>query len=91
MINALLIGFSNLFVYCYFGKLSTESFEKMSNCVNESNWHELSIDLQKYFVLIIQNIQRPVFYHGSKLIVLNLETFTGVSRIKYFFFSVLEI
>lgn len=79
MIVGILLGFSNLFVYCYFGNLATESFEKIEDFVNEFNWHELPVDLQKYFILIIQNSQKPLFFHGSKVIVLNLETFSRVS------------
>lgn len=79
LLIALFVGISNLFIYSYFGKLATESFNKISGCVYEFNWHELPIDLQKYFILMIQNTQRPYFYHGFKIVILNLETFTGVS------------
>lgn len=80
----LIVGFSSslsyLFLYCYFGKLATESFQKMTDCMFESNWQELPINLQKYLILMIANMQRPLHYHGSRIAVLNLVSFTKVSR-----------
>lgn len=67
-----------LFLYCFYGKLATDSFGSMAVCMFESNWQDLPVDLQKYFILVIGNAQRPLFYHGSGLAVLNLETFTKV-------------
>lgn len=78
---ALLIGLSNLFVYCYFGKLATDSFFKMSDCLYNANWHALPIKLQKYFILMIQHSQQPLSYHGFKMVIFNLETFMAVSII----------
>lgn len=71
----------NLFIYCYFGKLATESFENMANHFFESNWYELPIDLQKYFVMMIGNAQRPIHYHGSGIAILNLDTFKNVCAV----------
>lgn len=69
----------NLFLYCYFGKLATDSYSKMSDCLYNMNWRKQPIKLQKYFVLMIQNIQKPVYYHGFDVATLNLETFLKVS------------
>lgn len=74
--------FSNLvadiFVYCYFGKIATYSFSKMADLLYELNWNELPIRHQKYVILMIANMQRPLYYHGFHVITLNLETFTKV-------------
>lgn len=67
-----------IFVMCFFGKMATESFEKMSYCLFEFDWHRLPVHLQKYFILMIGNTQRPLFYHGFGICILNLETFTKV-------------
>lgn len=72
------IGISTLLFYCYFGKVATESFEMMPDCVFGMNWYEQPIDLQKYFILMIRNMQRPVYYHGFEVAKLNLETFVKV-------------
>lgn len=79
LINAFFVVIFYVFVMCFFGKSATESFEKMSDSLYESNWQELSIDLQKSFILMIQNTQRPLFYHGFGVCILDLETFAKVS------------
>lgn len=72
-------GISNLFCFCYFGKLSIDSYEKMVDCVFETNWYDAPVELQKYFIMMIANMQRPLHYHGFKVAVLDLETFSAVS------------
>lgn len=92
---------ANLFVYCFFGKLATDSYGEMATCLFESNWQVLPIDLRKYLILMIGNAQRPLYYHGFKIAVLNLETFLKVGTIQIeniqkngfyliFFFTVVE-
>lgn len=76
----------SLFVYCFFGKLATTSFEEMANCTYESNWQQLRVDLQTYLILMIGNMQRPIYYHGFGVAVLNLETFCKVTK-NYFNFE----
>lgn len=78
---AVIVGATNLFVFCFYGKLATDSYEKMTKCVFESNWQELPVDLQKYLILMIGNAQRPLYYHGFRIAVLNLETFCTVTQI----------
>lgn len=74
-----LFGMSTLFTFCYFGKLSTTSFENMADCMYENNWYEWSIESQKHIVIMIMNAQRSIYYHGFGVALLNLETFTKVS------------
>lgn len=73
-------GMVNLFIYCYFGKMSTDNFAKMSDCVYfEMKWDRLSVKLQTYVVLMIQNMQRPIFYRGFDVATMDLNTFLRVS------------
>lgn len=51
----------------------------MADCLFESNWQGLPVDLQKYVILMIKQSQEPLFYHGSGIAVLDLETFSSVS------------
>lgn len=71
---------SSPFVYCYFGKNSTDCYANMADRLYEINWQHIPIDLQKYFILIIGNMQRPLFYHGFQIFVVNLETFQQVRK-----------
>lgn len=67
-----------MFVLCFFGKIASESFEKMTDYLYETNWPEYPVQLQKYFILLIANTQKPIHYVGSGIAVLNLNTFLKV-------------
>lgn len=76
-------GLSILFLHCYFGKLATDSFLNMTDCLFECNWQDLPIELQKYFIMLIENAQRPLYYHGFKIAVIDLVTFAKVKLTIY--------
>lgn len=78
IVGSTMNGMSALFIYCYFGKLATESYAKMSDCVFEMVWYEQPYELRKYFLLMITNMQKPIYYHGFGVATLNLETFVNV-------------
>lgn len=80
VITTFSVGLVNLLIYCYLGKSATESHGKMSDCIYYNiKWYKLSIELQKHFILMIKNMQKPIYYHGFGVIYLNLETFTKAS------------
>lgn len=80
MVAQATFGMVNLFIYCYFGKMTTENFAQMSDCVYfDMKWRELPVKLQTYIALMIQNMQKPVFYHGFDVAVMDLNTFLRVS------------
>lgn len=80
VIVVLIVGATNLYLYCYFGKLSTESFAKMTECLFECEWQRMEIRVQKYLIMMIANSQKPIYYHGFSVAVLDLETFAKVSE-----------
>lgn len=53
----------------------------MNGSLFEANWYEMPIQYQKYFIIIIQNMRQSLFYHGSSLAILNLETFITVTNV----------
>lgn len=73
-----IVGIANLFVFCYFGKLTTESFTKFADYVYDLNWQKFGIDLKKSAILIIQLAHRPLYYEGYGIFILDLQTFTQV-------------
>lgn len=75
---SLLVGTGSLYLFCYFGKLATESFENMSDCAYNANWLQFDIALKKYVILMIQNAQYSLHFHGYGMLILNLQTFTQV-------------
>lgn len=74
----LMAGLVTLFVYCFLGKVATESYENMADCLYDCNWFEYPIDLQKCLIRMIQNTQQSLYYHGFDVAVLNLTTFSKV-------------
>lgn len=78
LIFAAFVGCSNLFVYCFFGKMATESFMNIADSFYESNWQSLPNETQKYFIVIIANAQKPIYYYGFGIAILNLESFCSV-------------
>lgn len=69
----------NLFLYCHFGKRTTDEYAGLANDLFDSNWFELPVQLQKYFPRMISNAHIPLAYNGLHLVYLNLETFLRVN------------
>lgn len=84
ILNTSIIGMSTILLYCYYGKLASDSYVEMSDCVFDMNWHEQPSELQKYFVLIIQHMQKTVYYHGFDMVTLDLRTFIKVNSLRLF-------
>lgn len=72
------VGLMILFLYCFFGKMATESFAKICDRVFEMNWQKLPLKSQKYVILMITNMQIPLYYHGFEVAVMDLNTFVRV-------------
>lgn len=69
---------SNMFMCCYLGKLASDSYKQIADSIYQSNWYELIVDLQKFFIMMIANAHIPRQYHGYGLVTLNLEAFCKV-------------
>lgn len=85
VISNTVIGMSTLLLYCYFGKLASESYEAMPVCVYNMNWYEQPSQVQKYVILMIANMDKPICYHGFEVAELNMETFVKVDCIYFHF------
>lgn len=79
-----MVATANLFLYCFFGAMATESYEQMAECLYKSKWYERPTHLQKYFIIMIGNMQRPLCYHGFGLAILNLQTYSTVNSFEFF-------
>lgn len=69
---------SQMFLFCFFGKIATDSYQKLSVSLYQSDWINSPIELQKYMILIMQNSQQPHIYHGFRIVYLDLETYVKV-------------
>lgn len=73
-----IIGFFKIFLYCLFGRLATDQFDELSNYLFDSDWPNLPVKLQKYYILMLANVQQPHYFDGFGVLVLDLETFRKV-------------
>ena len=60
--------------------MATDSYKQMSDSVFEMNWPELPNSSQKFIILMIENMQKPLYYHGFGIVNLDLETFAKVKH-----------
>lgn len=81
VLMSLLVSSANLYLYCYYGNRSTTDYAKMAHYLYESNWYTYPAELQKYFKMMIENAQLPLFYHGFRIVQLNLETYLKVKSV----------
>lgn len=58
--------------------MATAQFEQLSTYLFESNWLNLPLKLQKYYVLMLANAQQPLHFNGFGIVILDLKTFTKV-------------
>lgn len=79
LLISVLVAMSILFLYCYGGKFATDQTQKICDCVYELNWPDLPHKLQKYVILMLSSMQRPLYYHGFNIVFLDLSTFSQVS------------
>lgn len=80
-----------MFLYCYLGKLATESYEKMADCLFESDWQKLPVALQKYVIVMIADMQKPICYHGFGMYKLDSQTFIAVSHFNGVIFNKMKL
>lgn len=59
--------------------MTTDCYGKMADCLFESNWQGLPVDLQRSLILMIKQSQKPLYYHGFGIAILDLVTFRDVS------------
>lgn len=82
MLFAMIITGLTLYLYCYYGKHATDSYASYADCLFNSKWLALPVNLQKYYILMIAHAQKPLFYQGYGIVKLDLETFSKVSTFK---------
>lgn len=81
----LIIAMTNVFwlyFHCLLGKVLTDWFNQLPNHLFYSKWYKSTNELQKFFILMIQNAQQPLFFEGLGIYTLNLQSFSHVSRVE---------
>lgn len=68
----------NLYVDCYLSSVTTDQFLILIERLFEFDWYKLPVDEQRYFMLMIGNMQQPIAYDGFHVFSLNLATYSKV-------------
>ena len=89
-----------MFIYCTVGEMVSTEAEKVCVAVyNETNWYRYPPHIRRYLIMIIQQMQQPLYLFGLGLNAweCSLENFTNVnyngrssyqwSRMTFFFSS----
>lgn len=74
-----------LFVFCYFGEKVTGAFDKLSDCIYQTDWYRFPVELRKYVVIMLLFAQKPVYMLAFKKFQCTLRTFEQVNSHKYWF------
>lgn len=78
VLNVFATSAANLYLYCMAGARLTTNCIMFSDALFESNWWKMPNHLQKYFILLIAETQKPLFLEGYGIIRITLEAFTKV-------------
>lgn len=85
MVLAMATGFENMVLYNSFGQMTSNSFADIGDDFYAGPWLKLPIHLQKSFILMIQNAQKPRRYDGFGVAHLDLSTLGEVRALNLFF------
>lgn len=56
---------------------------EMSDCVYHLEWYMMPPKRQKIVILMIAGLQKPVYYHGAGIVILELNMFVRVSIVGF--------
>lgn len=62
----------------------TDNALKYADIIFDSDWHKIPNELQKYYIIMIGETQRPIYLDGYGLIRVSLEAFSRVRHSIYF-------
>lgn len=79
MVLAMATGFENIILYNSFGQMTSNSFADIGADFYDGPWLKLPIHLQKSFIMLIQNAQKPLRYDGFGVAHLDLNTLGEVN------------
>lgn len=82
LVSLVLLSTGVVFIYCYMGTFTTDQFQLYADISYKSMWYKFPVRLQKYYVFILADSQRPRYFNGLGFIDLNLVTFAKVKSYK---------
>lgn len=81
LINVMIIfglSLAQVFGYSYLGSQLTEEADAVGKAIYDLPWYEHSIELQRFYRLIIQRTQRPTGITGATFFIVQRTTFASV-------------
>ena len=70
-----------MFLYCEFGEMVTNQFNELNERFSKCNWYLLPIEMQRMFVIVMANTQRPAMIQGYANVVCTRESFKQVRKL----------
>lgn len=77
-LNVLFTSTANLYLICLGGDVVSRNFIMYADCLFETDWYKMANPLQKYFIIMIAETQKPLYFDGYSIININLEAFSKV-------------
>nr|AXY87599.1 odorant receptor 32 [Culex quinquefasciatus] len=93
LVNVMVLFWLSLletFGYSYLGSKLTEQADEVGAAIYDLPWFEHSVELQRYYRLMLQRVQRPTGITGAKFFVVQLATFGSVVQMSYSYYLVLK-
>ncbi|KAL9708376.1 hypothetical protein quinque_011894 [Culex quinquefasciatus] len=93
LLNVMIIFLLTLvqtFGYSYLGTELAEEAEAVGKAIYDLPWYEHSVELQRFYRLMIQRTQRPTGITGAKFFIVQLTTFASVVQMSYSYYLVLR-
>ncbi|KAL1401909.1 hypothetical protein pipiens_006316 [Culex pipiens pipiens] len=93
LVNVMVLFWLSLletFGYSYLGSKLTEQADLVGAAIYDLPWYEHSVELQRYYRLMLQRVQRPTGVTGAKFFVVQLATFGSVVQMSYSYYLVLK-
>ncbi|EDS41960.1 olfactory receptor [Culex quinquefasciatus] len=78
------------FGYSYLGSELSEEAAAVGTAIYDLPWYDHSVELQRYYRLIIQRTQRTTGIFGLRFFLVQLTTFANVMQMSYSYFLVLK-
>ncbi|XP_039436467.1 uncharacterized protein LOC120418231 [Culex pipiens pallens] len=93
LLNVMIIFLLTLvqaFGYSYLGTELAEEAEAVGKAIYDLPWYEHSVELQRYYRLMMQRTQRPTGITGAKFFIVQRTTFASVVQMSYSYYLVLR-
>ncbi|XP_072762246.1 odorant receptor 10-like [Anoplolepis gracilipes] len=82
--------FAQIFVYCWSGNEVILKSVSVGDAIYRMNWPLLSVSEKKEVLMIMMRCTLPIKFTSSFLITLSLQSYTGILKISYSAFNVLQ-